>query len=441
MTPSTFASWTLEQEARALLSRLSRLRSFALQETMVPAASISVEAQAAIERHLSRRRHELKTQVQRYISWIGSDEGRAATPADAQRRFTLLRLRFNVVLSDLDIFSEALSQRSEADTGVWLGGLDIAAKDALALPGYFEPPPVICYLARGPGAAIRRARTRLPTGGDNPVAIIRVPRERMVGTGIASSLVHEVGHQGAALLSLVDSLRVDLARPADGVDRQAWDLLRGWISEVVADLWSVARLGVTATAGLMGVVSLPSAFVFRIVSGDPHPAPYVRVKLSAAMGQSLYPHAQWRRLVELWESFYDVKRTPEPQQKVFASVEAAIPAFVSRLLGHRTAALKNHPLGEILKDGERTPERLSAVYRVWKDRPSIMKRAAPTLALAALGQARSDGALEPEREGDLLVALLRHWAWRSTVDLNEVCAAARRPIAQPAAAPPLAAVR
>ncbi len=55
-------------------------------------------------------------------------------------------------------------------------------------------------LLSGPraGAAIRRARTRLPGGGDNPVAIIRVPRERMVGSGIASSLVHEVGHQAAA---------------------------------------------------------------------------------------------------------------------------------------------------------------------------------------------------------------------------------------------------
>ena len=57
------------------------------------------------------------------------------------------------------------------------------------------------------GAAIRRARTRLPGGGENPVAIVRVPRERMVGTGIASSLVHEVGHQAAALLDLVNSLR------------------------------------------------------------------------------------------------------------------------------------------------------------------------------------------------------------------------------------------
>ncbi len=62
-------------------------------------------------------------------------------------------------------------------------------------------------LAARPAPAIRRARTRLPGGGDNPVAIIRLPRERMVGSGIASSLIHEVGHQGAALLDLVNSLR------------------------------------------------------------------------------------------------------------------------------------------------------------------------------------------------------------------------------------------
>ena len=57
------------------------------------------------------------------------------------------------------------------------------AADALRLSdGYFEAPPVVCYLDRGHGAAIRRARTRLPGGGESPVAIVRVPRERMIGS-------------------------------------------------------------------------------------------------------------------------------------------------------------------------------------------------------------------------------------------------------------------
>jgi hypothetical protein len=57
---------------------------------------------------------------------------------------------------------------------VWLSGLDVVAADALALPAYYESPPVICYLDRDVGAAIRRARTRMPGGGENPVAIVRV---------------------------------------------------------------------------------------------------------------------------------------------------------------------------------------------------------------------------------------------------------------------------
>ncbi len=122
--------------------------------------------------------------------------------------FTVLRMRFNDVLSQFDLFADVITQRSEHETGVWLSGLDIAAAEALTLAGdYYQLPPVACYLDRGPGAAIRRARTRLPGGGENPVAVIRVPRERLVGSGIASSLVHEVGHQGAALLDLIPSLR------------------------------------------------------------------------------------------------------------------------------------------------------------------------------------------------------------------------------------------
>ena len=47
------------------------------------------------------------------------------------------------------------------------------------------------------------------------MAIIRVPRERMVGSALASSLCHEVGHQGAALLDLMGSLQPELSRLRD----------------------------------------------------------------------------------------------------------------------------------------------------------------------------------------------------------------------------------
>ncbi|OEZ68102.1 hypothetical protein JAB5_51570 [Janthinobacterium sp. HH103] len=310
MAIGAYAAWMLAQEARSLLTRLARLEPFALIEPTVLAAALMPSAQSAIESQLVQGRRELRRMVAQFQHWLRrehADGASMATAAEAQRRFTFLRLKFNAALTQFDLFNEVITQRSEHKTGVWLAGLDIVAADALALPGnVYQAPPVICYLDRGPGAAIRRARTRLPGGGDNPVAIIRLPRERMIGSSIASSLVHEVGHQGAALLDLVASLRPVLQAMQHGGSGlvHVWQLWERWISEIVADFWSLARVGVAATLGLIGVVSLPRVFVFRLNIDDPHPVPWLRVRLSCAMGRALYPHPQWDRLEQLWLSYY-----------------------------------------------------------------------------------------------------------------------------------------
>jgi hypothetical protein len=280
MPTRSAATLLLEQETRAMLTRLDRVRPFALHETMLPAAALLPAAQVAIERFLGAGRQELRHRLHDYLMWLDG-AGRGASPAQAQRRFSALRWRFNDVLSQFDLFHDAITQRSEHEVGVWLSGLDVAAADALAMPGFgFDAPPVICYLDRGPGGAIRRARTRMPGGGRNPVAIVRIPRERMVGHGIAASLIHEVGHQAVALLGLVRSLRSALYPLATGRgprERPAWWLWSRWISELLADFWAVGKLGIGGTLGLMSVVSLPRWFVFRVDAHDPHPVPWIRV--------------------------------------------------------------------------------------------------------------------------------------------------------------------
>ena len=333
-----FASWMLEQEARALLTRLARVKPFALQEPMLPAAALFPESQAAIEGFLSSGRRHLKSLVDGYLGWLRSPRSREASAEEAQRRFTMLRLQFNRALTHFDLFDNVITQRSESETGIWLSGLDVASADALTLRGrYYQTPPVICYLDRGVGAAIRRARTRLPGGGSNPVAIVKIPRERMVGSGIASSLFHEVGHQAAALLGLVESLRPILRTLSESNRPQAdaWSLWERWISEIVADLWSVGRAGIASTLGLMGVVSLPRPFVFRLNPGDPHPAPWIRVKLSGALGAAIYPQPAWARLVELWESYYPIDGLDPTRRETFERLEQTIPTLVSLLVNHR----------------------------------------------------------------------------------------------------------
>jgi hypothetical protein len=416
----------LSQETRALLTRLDRVRPFALQETMVPAAAPSLVAQTAIERYLTEGRQRLRGLARAYLRWLHSAGGRQATLPEAQRRYTFLRLRFNTVLSHFDIFADMMTQRSEAETGVWLGGLDALAADALVIPGrFFDPPPVVCYLDRGHGAAIRRARTRLPGGGENPVAIVRVPRERMVSNGIASSLVHEVGHQGSVLLDLITSLRRPLGRLEKGGkgQKQVWMLFNRWISEILADFWSVSRMGISSTLGLMGVVSLPRPFVFRIGLDDPHPIPWVRVKLSCAMGKGLYPHAQWDQVAAVWEGYYPPGGIAASSRRILADVEAAIPDFVDLLLDHQPASLQGYSLGDIMRAPERHPEQLRILFQRWGGRARRMRNAPPSLAFAAIGQARADGIMTPEDEARTLSWLLTYWALRHTLNASEVCAA------------------
>jgi hypothetical protein len=434
MPIDSHAKQLLAQEARAMLTRLARVRPFALQESMLPAAALLPAAQVAIEKYLVAGRRELRRLLHAYLRWLSQPESARATAAQAQRSFTILRLRFNLVLTQFDLFSDVITQRSETDTGVWLSGLDVVAGDALALPDYYASPPIICYLDRDIGAAIRRARTRMPGGGANPVAIVRVPRERMVGSGIASSLVHEVGHQAAALLGLVESLRPILQGLQRGANpgRIAWQMWERWISEIVSDFWSVARVGIGSTLGLMGVVSLPRVFVFRLNIDDPHPIPWIRVKLSAAIGEALYPHPQWQRLSAIWDALYPPVGLVPQAQRLLEQLLATMPSFVALLVNHRPKSLRGRSLKEVMASADRQPARLAALYQLWLAQPSHMYRVAPCLVFAVVGQARVEGKLSPETESELLAKLLTYWALRATVNMSEICAAA--PTARAAAA-------
>jgi hypothetical protein len=415
---SDFALWMLEQEARSLLTRLNRVKPFALQESMLPAANLLPESQIAIERFLMAGRRHLRTMLERFIDWLRSPEGSRAGPEESQRRFTVLRLRFNSILTQFDMFDHVITQRSESETGVWLSGLDVLSADALQLrERFFEMPPIICYLDRGVGAAIRRARTRMPGGGDSPVAIVRIPRERMVGSGIASSLVHEVGHQAAALLGLVESLRPVLRQKAESDARAAgaWRLWERWISEIVADFWSVARVGVASTIGLMAVVSLPRAFVFRINEDDPHPVAWIRVKLSAAIGGTLYPQPVWRQLSELWESYYPISQSAVKQAATLQMLEQSIPELISILIHHRPASLKGKSILEVLDLDTLMPEQLRGALQRWRESPQEMYETRPSVVMAVIGQGRADGIITPEEESSVLGKLLTHWALAATL--------------------------
>lgn len=403
-------------EARALRTRLAQVRAFSFTMPMVAAANISLPAQRAIHRMLKYGVAEMKQKLRDFIFVMQNDSD--ITPAVAQKAFTMLKLKFNWLLDNLDIFADVLTLRGEQRTGIWLAGMDALAEDTLNLKGrYYRSPPLITYLDRGHGAAIRRARTRLPGGQQNPVAVIRVPRERMISTGIASSLVHEVGHQGASLLGLVSSARSLLQQQAvkDPTHHKLWTWYEHWISEILSDFWGVAMLGIGSTTGLINVVSVPSYFVFRLKGDAPHPPPWIRVRLSIAFGSVLYPDRQWQRLRILWDRLYPLSLAGRKLMGAFQDLERLLPTFVQLIVDHRPPSLRGKALQEVFPVESRQPARLRQLYRQWADIPERMLANRPSLVFAVIGQGRADGVMTPEQENLLLDKMLRGWALQKNI--------------------------
>ena len=428
MAISPYASWMLSQEARALLTRLNRVKSFALVEPMLPAASLLPTTQDAIERYLVVGRRQLRKSVHGFLRWLRGPAARQSSAAEAQRRFTFLKLRFNAVITQFDLFNDVITQRSEHETGVWLSGLDVVAADALTLPGG------VLRSAAGRLLSRSRVRRRDPAGTHAPAGRRREPGRHHPGAARAHGRQrHRVvararggspgGGAARSRHPVAAAAAGTAARRAAG-ERDAWRLWERWISEIVADFWSVARVGVASTLGLMGVVSLPRAFVFRLNTDDPHPMPWLRVKLSCAMGDALYPSPQWARLADLWDSFYPIQAIDPARQRLLMQLQDSMPGFVGLLVNHRPRTLRGRSLTEVLGVTERQPARLAELFRAWNRSPEAMYRAAPALVFAVLGQARADGRLNPEEEGALLAKLLTHWALRSTLDTSSTCAAA-----------------
>lgn len=402
-------------ESRALLTRLRQVTPFSLRLPMAPAANVAPAAQSGVHKMLEMGVVDMKKKVRQFISLLQNSKLNAT---DAQKAFTLVKLQFNWLLDRMDIFADALSQRGEHETGVFLAGLDALAEDALRLEKhYYDLPPLVTYLDRGHGAAIRRARTRLPGGATNPVAVIRVPRERMISTGIASSIIHEVGHQGSTLLDLISPLGGELREMSryDPENKQYWNWYERWISEILSDFWGVATLGIGSSTGLMNVVSVPSYFVFRLNADDPHPPPWLRVKISLAIGQALYPDPQWRRFSALWSRLYPIRLAPPEKQGDFRRLEALIPDFIQVLINHHSERLKGQTLAEIFPVKQRQPHQLRRLYRQWSQKSALMRRIKPSMAFAIIGQARADNVMSPEKEHQLLRSLLRWWAVRKTI--------------------------
>lgn len=405
----------LAQEAQALESRLALVPRFSATIPMVAEAAPSTRALQLADSLVSRSKRALHRDVTNFTLRVSRRSGTRCDVPEAQRVYQILRNRFDALQTTVDIFADALTQRAEVGVGPILRGLDVLAQDGLRThPQLYETPPVVCYLDRGIGGAIRRVFTNLPGGGSNGVALVRIPRERLCGNGLAS-LLHEVGHQGSALLDLPRAYtRVLLSAVRRG--QLASDVGRYWItkiSEVLADAWACAKLGAAGTLGLFAVLGRTPRFTFHDEPTDPHPMPWIRGCFSVAFGAAAMPHSLWAELGEMWRTLYPVSRAGDRARTLLGRIVPSIDTVARFMAEARLPELGGRSLPELLGADGVASAAMSFMFTArlghlgW-----LASSVPPCTALAIVGIGRYRESMTPMDENVMISRLAREWAKR-----------------------------
>jgi hypothetical protein len=384
-----------------------RAASAALQE---PENFASVAAWHSLERYLDVALRgylaEAASHLQRDADELAGELAAAVTSEQLERvrlRVIRFRRRYLQLESLADFFGDAVNSRTSPHLAALLRGCDALADMSmrhLLEPLGREVPGVVVYVDKGLGASLLRAGLRLYAGASlSRVAGLKIARQNLHQRPTA--LVHETGHQIAAILGwnaeLAALLDRELGRTSAGVAR-TW---AGWASEIAADTYAFAFTGYGSVAALHDVVS-GGPTVFSLVPGDPHPLAYLRVLLATELTERTFgPSGPWNDLARAWVSSYPLA---DASPSVRALIEESIPLLgrIAELcLLAPMRAFEGRPLVELVDPLRVRPEALAELERTAGPALTTSPHWVRTEGLRMLALTSYRAATDPERFAEI----------------------------------------
>jgi hypothetical protein len=318
----------------------------------------------------------------------------------ASLRADVVRYRANVGRAEqlLEFFGDAVRSRSTPKLAAMLRGLDAlagTAMDAVLRPLGRRTPPVLTYLDRGLGASILRAGVRLwDLESINPVAAIKITRHNLRRP---TALIHEAGHQVAAMLGFNEELARMLEAAMGPAGPEVAAIWASWSSEIAADAHAFVHTGYAAVAGLHDVVSGDPRTFFDLRLGDPHPVPYLRVLLGVAMCRRFYGAGPWDDLADAWQASYRLDAAPSPSRALIGRSLPLIDRVVETTLRTPAGAFGRRALAELVDPARVAPAELAALARAAGAALQTSSHWLGTEALRMLALSGYRAATEPER--------------------------------------------
>jgi len=317
---------------------------------------------------LSIRRHltTVVAQLQREGELLKAALAAAISPADlmkVRRQLLNFRNRYIGVETTLVFFADAINTRTNPKIDGYLKACDIMAYRSMAqlLDQLGKPTPIaLSYFDKGIGAAVLRANLRLWDGtGVNPVAVIKITHHNLLPT----ALIHEAGHQVAAVVGWNEELSAKLVTGLTGAPAGVPEEWAGWASEIAADGFAFVHTGYAAVAALHDVVAAEDAAVFRHTPGDPHPISFIRVLLGVEMCRQFYGAGPWDDLSQAWVQLYPLQKAPHATRALLEASVPLLPTIVRITLHEPMRAFGGRSLAALINPERVKPESLLAMEK------------------------------------------------------------------------------
>ncbi len=380
-----------------------------LDDLASPAAWHSLESYLGLS-----IRHHLSTVVAQLVregDLLQAALAAAVSPVDlltVRRQLLNFRNRYTRVETTLVFFADAINTRTNPKMAGYLRAYDTLAYRSMAMlldQLGKSTPCALSYFEKGIGAAVLRANVRLWDGtGVNPVAAIKITHHNLLRN---TALIHEAGHQAAAVVGWNEELAAMLASGLSGAPVGVPGEWASWASEIAADAFAFVHTGYAAVAALHDVLAAEDALVLRHTPGDPHPISYIRVLLGVEMCRQFYGGGPWDDLAQAWTQLYPLQEAQGSTRALLQASLPLLPRIVQITLREPMRAFQGRPLATLVNPERVKPQALLAMEQqlgqalytsmhwIWTEALRLL--ALTGFRIAAMPEKKVDAFAQPEQ--------------------------------------------
>jgi hypothetical protein len=350
----------LNSKVRNLASRARRLAQLDHESVGIRPQDVPYTPSAGHFAAANARLAEIDGSVQRQLARLHNEvRDPAGSSESILEHLALVEREVDRARRAFGLFFEVFGQRGSS-FGPALAACDAIAADCflvvhIAAPGVIRRPLLkpVAYLEHSFSPATFRRGVLLGRllGERNPFPLVRIPYERVESPWGMGVVLHEIGHNLQADMTVWQETRLAVQRRVLSLSGSAWitRIWGRWHKEIFADLIALLLGGPASAKSMMDFLAYPAARVLTFRPMGVHPTAYLRAFVLAQMLERMGFPEDAARARSVWRSMYSrfahSARIPAP---VLASAEKIIPHVVDEIAYQTRRGLGQRALADVV---------------------------------------------------------------------------------------------